>query len=153
MTAAEPLGTVVTAGHATYRITTSPGPSERVMSVAIVTGDGRRLVQEHASWRPLAFGSGGGTSYLWSARDLVILPPDPSADLEVLRVDEDLLLVFRVASGWVLVCETSVRVTTGREQVARTEIGDVIERVRWAEDRLLVEDARGITTSVPVPPG
>ena len=35
----------------------------------------------------------------------------------MLSADEDLLLVFRTEAGWVLVCETSVRLVIGRESL------------------------------------
>jgi hypothetical protein len=64
----------------------------------------------------LAAGWGCGQAYLWSSRDLVVLPGARGADPRVVTVDEDLLLVFRIEAGWVLVCETSVRAVTGRDE-------------------------------------
>ena len=68
----------------------------------------------------------------------------------VLTVDEDLLFVFRTHIGWLLVCETSVRLVIGQHERSRVELGDVIERVYWSGGRLHVEDARGVSTAMSV---
>jgi hypothetical protein len=58
--------------------------------------------------------------------------------------------VFRIEVGWLLVCETSVRLVTDQEEVSRLELGDVVERARWNEGRLLIEDARGVMVQIEV---
>jgi hypothetical protein len=58
--------------------------------------------------------------------------------------------VFKVENGWLLVCETSVRLIIGQEERSRVELGDVIERAHWSEGQLHVEDARGMTASMRV---
>jgi hypothetical protein len=137
-------------GKSTFRIRLGSGSSDRRMKVTITLDDRMEWTYDHASWRPLALGCGSGVGYLWSARQVVILPNEPGADPDVLDVDEDLLLVFRTEAGWLLVCETSVRLIINQEETSRIEVGDVIERARWAEGRIVLEDARGITTSVDV---
>ena len=67
----------------------------------------------------------------------------------MLSADEDLLLVFRTEAGWVLVCETSVRLVTGRE-ISRIELADTVRRAWWTGAGLQVEDARGTTTALTV---
>ena len=89
------------------------GPAKEMLAVTITRDDQVEWTYQMASWRPLAVGQGCGSAYLWTARDLVILPGDPGEDPVALSVDEDLLVVFRTAAGWVLVCETSVRVGAG----------------------------------------
>ncbi len=84
------------------------------------------------------------------ARQIVVLPNEHAADPEVLDADEDLLLVFRTETGWLLVCETSVRLIVDGEETSRIEVGDVIERARWSKGRVLVEDASGMTTTINV---
>jgi hypothetical protein len=52
-------------------------------------------------------------------------------------------------AGWVLVCETSVRLVTGRE-ISRVELADTVRRAWWSEADLQVKDARGTTTALTV---
>ena len=79
-----------------------------------------------ASWRPLAVGWGCGSAYLWSARDLSCCRTTP-ARTPACCFDEDLLFVFSTEAGWVLVCETSVRLITGQDQAARIDLADTVE--------------------------
>ena len=119
------------------------------MTVTITQDDRLEWTYQLASWRPLAVGSGFGSAYLWSARELVVLPSGPGEDPVVLSADEDLLLVFRTEAGWVLVCETSVRLVTGRE-ISRVELADTVRRAWWNGAALQVEDARQMTTALTV---
>jgi hypothetical protein len=138
------------AGKAVFRIRQAAGPSEGQVTVTITRDDRLEWTYHQASWRPLAVGWGCGSAYLWSARDLVVLPDDPGADPGVLVLDEDLLFVFRTEAGWVLVCETSVRLITGQDQAARIDLADTIERAWWTGGTLQVQDARGTVTAVTV---
>ncbi|HEV7973476.1 hypothetical protein [Amycolatopsis sp.] len=98
---------------------------------------------EEPGWRPVALGVAAEVPYLWSARSLVVLPVDSADEPEVLRVDEDLLLVFRVEAGWLLVCETSIRLVVDGHESSRVEIGEVVEHATWNGGELTVHDARG----------
>jgi hypothetical protein len=137
-------------GKAVFRIRQAAGPSEGEMTVTITRDDRLEWTYHQASWRPLAVGWGCGSAYLWSARDLVVLPDDPGEDPGVLAVDEDLLFVFGTAAGWVLVCETSVRLITGQDQAARIDLADTIERAWWTGETLQILDARGTLTAITV---
>jgi hypothetical protein len=53
-------------------------------------------------------------------------------------------------AGWVLVCETSVRLVTGREEISRIELADTVRRAWWTGAALQVQDARGTTTALTV---
>ena len=138
------------AGKAVFRIRQAGCPSEGQMTVTITRDDRLEWTYHQASWRPLAVGSGCGSAYLWSARDLVVLPDDPGADPSALALDEDLLLVFRTEAGWVLVCETSVRLITGQDQAARIDLADTIERAWWTGGTLQIQDARDAVTAITV---
>ena len=138
------------AGTAVFRIRHVAGPSEVQMTVTITRDDRLEWTYHQASWRPLAVGWGCGSAYLWSARDLVVLPDDPGGDPSVLALDEDLLFVFRTEAGWVLVCETSVRLITGQDQAARIDLADTIERAWWTGRTLQIQDTRGIVTAITV---
>jgi hypothetical protein len=144
------MDTVFVVGASTFTIQQGEASSDRQVKITITRDDRLQWTYHHTSWRPLALGCGGGTGYLWSARDLVVLPDDPDEDPSVFTVDEDLLYVFKAENGWLLVCETSVRLIVGQEERSRAELGDVIERAYWREGQLYVEDARGITSSMRV---
>jgi|HubBroStandDraft_4_1064222.scaffolds.fasta_scaffold399983_2 hypothetical protein len=148
MSALEQMESVFTVGLSTFRIRLGAGSSDRRVKVTITMDDRMEWTYDHASWRPLAFGFGSGIAYVWSARGIIVLPDGPGADPDVLDVDEDLLLVFRTEAGWLLVCETSVRLIIDQEEASRVEVGDVIERARWNGCQLLIEDARGMTTPI-----
>ncbi len=139
--------TLVT-GRCVYRVRQAPGPAMAQTTVTITRDDRSEWTYLMASWRPLSAGCGSGLAYLWSARDVVALPDDSDAEPAVLTTDEDILLVFRTAAGWLLVCETSVRLITGHNQVSRVELGDSIEQARWAGGRLRIHDARGTETAI-----
>ena len=68
--------------------------------------------------------------------------------------DDRLQWTYRQAeNGWLLVCETSVRLIIGQEEGSRIEFGDVIERAHWSEGQLYVEDTGGKATSMRVTDG
>ena len=137
----------------TFTVQQGVDSSDQHMKVTITRDDRLQWTYRHASWRPLAVGCGEGSAYVWSARDLVVLPEGHDDDPSVLAVDEDLLFVFRTNDGWLLVCETSVRLVIGQDERSRIELGDVIERAYWSSGQLHVQDARGITTTVSVTDG
>ena len=141
---------VFVAGSSAFTIREAAGFSAGTLTVTITQDDRLEWTYQLASWRPLAVGSGFGSAYLWSARELVVLPSGPGEDPVVLSADEDLLLVFRTEAGWVLVCETSVRLVTGREETSRIELADTVRRAWWTGAALQVEDARGTTTALTV---
>ena len=144
---------LLVAGSSVFTIRENAGPAEEALSVTISRDDRVEWTYQMASWRPLAVGLGCGSAYLWTARDLVVLPEDPGEDPVTLRVDEDLLVVFRTAAGWVLVCETSVRLVAGREEISRIELADTVQRAWWAGGELQIEDARGMTVAINVTGG
>ena len=117
---------LLVAGSSVFTIRENAGPAEETLRVTISRDDRVEWTYQMASWRPLAVGLGCGSAYLWTARDLVVLPEDPGEDPVTLRVDEDLLVVFRTAAGWVLVCETSVRLVACREEISRIELADTV---------------------------
>jgi hypothetical protein len=136
------------AGNSIFQIRVGAGSSDRSMTVT-VTLDGRfEWTFDQPAWRPLSYGCGSGVPYLWSARSLIALPVRLDRDPEVIEVDEDLLLAFKVDVGWLLVCETSVRLLAERGEAARVEFGDVVEYARWERGELVVHDARGLVTRV-----
>jgi hypothetical protein len=137
-------------GKAVFRIRQAAGPAEGQMTVTITRDDQLEWTYHQASWRPLAVGQGCGPAYLWSARDLVMLPDDPVGDPGVLALDEDLLFVFHAEAGWVLVCETSVRLIASQDQASRIDLADTVERAWWTGETLQIQDASGTVTAITV---
>jgi hypothetical protein len=137
-------------GTVVFRIRQAAGPAEGQMTVTITRDDRLEWTFRLACWRLLAAGQGCGPAYLWSARDLVMLPDDPGEDPAVLAVDEDLLFVFCTGAGWVLVCETSVRLITGQDQASRIDLAEVVERAWWTRETLQIQDAQGTVTPITV---
>jgi hypothetical protein len=144
---------VIVAGSSGFTVREAAGLSAGTVTVTITQDDRLEWTYQLASWRPLAVGSGLGSAYLWSARELVVLPSGPGEDPVVLRADEDLLLVFRTEAGWVLVCETSVRLVTGRDEISRIELADTVRRAWWTRGDLQIEDDRAVTTALAVADG
>jgi hypothetical protein len=144
------MESVFAAGTSIFKIRVGTGRSDRRMSVTITLDDRLEWTYDQPSWRSLAFGYGCGAAYLWSARAVLVLPSEKDTDPRVFDVDEDLLSVFKIDAGWLLVCEASVRLITEQDETSRIEAGDVIEHARWVEDRLLIEDVRGAATLIRV---
>lgn len=135
------------AGSSVFTIRENAGPAKEMLTVTITRDDQVEWTYQMASWRPLDVGHGCGSAYLWTARDLVILPGDPGEDPVALSVDEDLLVVFRAAAGWVLVCETSVRLVDLQGEILPDRIrrhgrADLVGR-RSAADRGCQRDDGG----------
>ena len=135
-------------GRSVFRIQQGPVSTDHKMRVTITRDDRLEWTYHHASWRPLAVGCGSGSAYVWTARDIVVLPDDPDGDPHVLHADEDLLFVFKAENKWLLVCETSVRLIVGQQERSRLDFGEVLERAHWSEGRLLVEDASGMRARI-----
>lgn len=98
-------------------------------------------------------GAAGETCYSWSARELVLLPRLAKDGIRIVNVDEDLLFVFRVDHGWLLVCETSIRRFVEDVQTDRVDLGEVIELAEWKNGILYVHDASGSTVGVSIDGG
>lgn len=81
---------------------------------------------ELAGWKALSFGYSQATAYLWSAREVVVLPTLTNAP-SIFRVEDDILSAHLVGEQWVVICETSVRVLTNGNQVDCVELGEVVE--------------------------
>lgn len=134
--------TFIVGGHA-FAVRQSSVDAPRLV-VVTVTMDGRfEWTFEEPGWRPLAFGAWLDMPYLWSARELIVLPRTLDEEPQVLRVDEDLLYVFQIDAGWLMVCETSVRRCVGGEETGRVDLADVVEHTRWEGDVLILLDAAG----------
>lgn len=77
-------------------------------------------------WQPPGLGVFNDRGYIWSARALILLPIAAHGDPEVVAIDEDILRVFGTGGGWVLVCETSLRLVRDAHEAQRIEFFEVV---------------------------
>ncbi len=64
--------------------------------------------------------------------------------------DEDILFVFPTAAGWLLVCETSIRLVYDQKTISRIEFGGVISEARLEGSKLTVRDVYGTANQLQV---
>lgn len=135
--------TVVADGHVIeIRVDRSGGP--RSMIVSIELDYEQSWLFDEPGWQDLAVGVSDGVAYWWSARHLVVLPTGQrQGDPVIITTDEDIRLVFVVAEGWLLVCETSARLFSDSQVISRLDFGEVLLAARWEGSRLIVRDASG----------
>lgn len=115
----------------------------------------RSWLFDEPGWQDLAVGVSDGVAYWWSARHLVVLPTGQrqGGDPVIISTDEDIRLVFAVAEGWLLVCETSAQLVIDSQVVSRLEFGEVLLAARWEGSRLIVRDGSGSDIKVIVGEG
>ena len=95
-------------------------------------------------WLSPRFGMFNRTFYWWSARRLVVLPVDAPDKLEQIDADEDLIVVFGQPTGWLLVCETSIRLVNNGLEVSRLEFGEVLVDAQFDCREIIVRDFHGV---------
>jgi hypothetical protein len=148
-----PADIVFVTGTSVTRIsvTASTTVPDRSQRVTFTTVGSPSTSYEIPTWRPLSFGYARGAAFVWSARTLIALPSESNPELTSFEFNEDLLLVFKVGLGWLLVCESSVRLV-GDEgaELDRIELGEIVAEAHWQGDTLLVVDVRGFALSVRV---
>jgi hypothetical protein len=132
---------VVANGHVIdIRVDRSGSPRSVIVSVEL-DYDQSWLFDE-PGWQELAVGVSDGVAYWWSARHLVVLPTGQRRrDPLIICADEDIRVAFAVAEGWLLVCETSVRLYSDSHVVSRLDFGEVLLAARWEGSQLIVRDA------------
>jgi hypothetical protein len=135
--------TLFVAGQRSFAVRESRADAPR-STIVTVTMDGRcEWSFQEPGWRPLSFGASDEHAYLWSARELTALPGSEDEEPETVQVDEDLLYVFRLDGGWLMVCETSVRRVLDGRETDRVDLGDVIDQARWSRGSLQLLDSSG----------
>src|SRR5260370_8595054 len=144
---------VVAGGHVIeIRVDRSGSPGSMIVSTDLDYE--RAWVFEEPGWQGVAVGVWDGVAYWWSARHLVVLPTGQrGGDPVMISTDEDIRLVFAVADGWLLVCETSARLFSDSQVVSRLDFGEVLLAARWEGPPLIVPDASGHDIKVVVHEG
>jgi hypothetical protein len=112
-----------------------------------VDGESRWSSQE-PGWRPVGEGVTNGTVFFWSARRLVVVGLDQASKPEALDCDEDIVTAFKVERGWLLVCETSLRLMVDGVETSRLELPDVVNSALWRDGLLGVRCGDGSVISV-----
>lgn len=139
MTLDAELVTVVVFGRRRFTVRSDSSGQSRRAGVSVSSDSDQHWVFELAGWRGLSFGVGLSGWFLWSARELVVLPTERGGVAALaFETDEDLLAAFEDPLGWVLVCETSIRRVDGQRETARIELADVIESFSWLSDEEMV---------------
>lgn len=116
--------------------------------VAVRIDGQRRWSSEEPGWREPGIGITADGVYFWSARRLVELPIEHEAEATIVDADDDILVSFAYDHGFVLICETSVRLILMGKESARLEMPEVIELARWQDDVLELRDAAGAAHQV-----
>jgi hypothetical protein len=143
----DPVRTVtfIAGGHV-IEIREDHSASPRSMIVNVELDGQRSWLFEEPGWQDVRYGvsADGGLAYWWSARHLVVLPTGQrQGEPRVVSSNEDIRFAFSVSEGWLLVCETSVRLLAEEGEVSRLEAGEVIVSARWEGLYLVVGDAAG----------
>jgi len=120
----------------------------RSLGVRVSVDGEKRWSSEEPGWRAIGQGVSDGTVFLWSARRLVILPLEQPSKPQALHCDEDIVTAFKVESGWLLVCETSLRLIVDGVETSRLELPDVVTSALWRDGILGVRCDDGSDTTV-----
>lgn len=140
---------VVVAGHV-VRISVDDQDAPASLQVTLHV-DGQRLRSfEKVGWRVPRYGVSDGTFYCWSARRIVSVAVGATNEIEQVDTDEDIIVAFRRPSGWLLICETSVRLVHDGHEVARLEYDDVLVDAFVEDEELVVTDASGSAKRVAI---
>ncbi len=135
--------TVVVVGDHVVLVTVDSQDAPTSLEVTLHV-DGRRLRSfEEEGWRVPRYGVADLTFFWWSARRVVSVSVDAPDQIEQLGADEDIVVVFRRPGGWLLVCETSLRLVLGGQEVARLEYGDVLTDAVIEGEQVVLRDAAG----------
>ena len=100
-------------------------------------------VLEVEGWGGLAFGSGSRGAYAWTARSLIGFSGNREECTTIAKVDDDIKLAYARNSEFVLVCETSIRLSRDGQELSRLSLGDVVDEAHWDLDTLRVLDSTG----------
>ncbi len=108
---------------------------------------------EEPGWQDLAFGVADGRLYWWSARHVVVVLGGEHGEPALVSADEDIRFAFLIPFGWLLVCETSVRLVVDDIEVSRLELGEVVLAARWEAPQLVIVDANGHDITIAISEG
>lgn len=128
----------IVVGHHVIQLTLG-GFDDRSVEVRVRLDEAEIWKSEEPGWRDLGLGLADDRLYWWSARRLVLLPKDARGDVESLDMDEDIIVAFPFSKAWVVVCETSARLSGLNGEISRLDFPDVVSEVLWRGGRLMVQ--------------
>lgn len=141
----------VVVGHRVVEVELETDDRPRSLGLAVRVDGTKRWSSEEPGWRDIACGVDGNV-FVWSARRLVVVPLEPDANVRAVDCDEDISTVFQIEQGWLLVCETSLRLI-GDAELSKVEMPGVVSGARWDQDQLLIECDDGTHVRVAVVAG
>jgi len=124
----------------------------RSLGLSVRVDGAKRWSSEEPGWREIGLGVDDGL-FVWTARRLVVVPLGADDVACSVDTDEDIVAVFRVGAGWLLVCETSIRLVLDDAERSRLELPDVFADVRWSGRHLLVRCVNEASVRVAVAVG
>lgn len=140
----------VVVGHRVVEVELETDDRPRSLGLSVRVDGTKRWSSEEPGWRDVACGVDGDV-FVWSARRLVVVPLEPGAEIHAVDCDEDIFIVFQVEHGWLLVCETSLRLIGGGcTELSRLELPDVVNEARWDGDQLSIGCDNGSRVRVAV---
>lgn len=78
----------------------------------------------------------------------MIVPLEQSSKPQALHCDEDIVMTFMFESGWLLVCETSLRLIVDGVETSRLELPDIVTSALWKDGLLRVRSDDGSDVTV-----
>lgn len=133
---------IVVAGSRVFQVRHDDAEAPSRLQLSVSNDSGREWTSVEPGWRPLSYGLSGECFYVWSARRVIAFG-DRSGQPDVLDSDEDIHVVFRLEAGWLLVCETSVRLVESGRETARIELPESVTEARMENTSLIVSHPGG----------
>lgn len=127
----------IVVGHRVVEVEMEIDDRPRSLGLSVRVDGTKRWSSEEPGWRDISCGVDGDV-FVWSARRLVVVPLETGAEVHAVDCDEDIFTVFQVERGWLLVCETSLRLVGDGAELSRVEMPDVVNEARWDGDQLLI---------------
>jgi hypothetical protein len=118
--------------------------------------NGRRVRSfDEPGWKPLGYRVSDRHFYWWSARRLVTFGlPSPWEELNIefnqFDIDEDILEVFCLSPGWLIVCETSLRLLVEHRETARLQYPEVLAATYIEGNQIIVLESDGRLSRVDI---
>lgn len=137
-------------GHRVVEVELETDDRPRSLGLVVRVDGAKRWSSEEPGWRDIACGVDGDV-FVWSARRLVVIPlEERGSGVQAVDCEEDIVTVFQVEDGWLIVCEASVRLVGVDVGLSKLELPEVVTGARWDCDRLLIgcDDGKRVLVAV-----
>lgn len=145
-TATEYVSVVCLNGHLLQVTERLPAETSEAAEAALTIDGSPIATWPFPAWQRLRLGftSSPPSLLLWSARDVRIIDPREGTSEVRFRGDEDILFVYVVAGGLLVVCETSVRyVDVNAVEMSRLEMPEVTDAAWLDGEHIQLRDLDG----------